>query len=430
MKLSRLLSGAFLLVGSLFLSCQASSTSGGAPAGEQKAAKHAPKSGESTGRGPTVVTATAAVFKNLTTDREVAGTVEAVVQSPVAPQISGVVSVVYRLAGDTVREGQPVFQIDAAGLKLSLRSAQTALANAKLNYQIAKINNDQNGPKLKLQVQSAQSSLDVAQKNYEASQKLLAIGGASANDVATANAQLQTAQANLAAANIAYSQFQDADQQTLAQLQLAIQSAQVALEQAQLNLDYATVRAPYAGQLSAVNVNPGQYVTPATQAFVLVGPAKQIAFNVIPSDAMSLTIGLPAVFTVSGVAYPLKVSSYPGSPVNGLVPMTAAPRTRIDVPYGVVGTVSYQVVVAKGDIIPVSALQSDGNVSYVFTVVDGKSVKSPITILGEAGVASAVSGLTPGVLVIDSPPPGLLDGAPIKVLGSAASAGKAAGGVQ
>ncbi|NNM54614.1 MAG: biotin/lipoyl-binding protein [Spirochaetales bacterium] len=388
----------------------------GAAGAKPQAGYHGHKSAESTGRGPTAVLSTKAVFRELTTDREVAGSVEPVVQSPVAPQISGVVAKVYHLAGDYVRKGEPVYKIDDSQLLLTLKTAETALANAKLNYDITKSNNDQNGPKLRLQVQSAQASVDVAEKGYEASKQLYAIGGASSTDVATAQAQFQSAQANLEAAKIALSQYKDADQQTLAQLKLAIQTAEVQVEQAKLSLSYTVVYAPYSGQLTVVNVNPGQYVTPASQSFTMVGPQKQIVFNVVPSDAISLTVGRPAMFTVAGVAYPLTVSSFPGAPVNGLLPMTAMPKEPIKVPFGVVGTVRYEVVVAKGAVVPVSALQSDGSVSYVFTVSDNKSVKTPITVLGEAGTLAAVSGIADQTVVIDSPPPGLLPGAPIRLM--------------
>ena len=100
----------------------------------------------------------------------------------------------------------------------------------------------------------------------------------------TAKSQLQQAQANLQAAQTALEQNKKSDIWTLQQLRLAIDQAQVQLQTARLNLDYASIKAPYAGQIAAVSVNPGMYVSQNTPVFTIVSTAKEIHFNVPPAD--------------------------------------------------------------------------------------------------------------------------------------------------
>ena len=195
------------------------------------------------------------------------------------------------LAGDWVKEGEPVVVLDTSQLKLAVANAQAALENAKINYQIAQDNASKDNPKLILQLQSAQSAVDSAQKNYDGQKALFNIGGAPASAVDNALSQLQQAQANLQAAQTALDQNKKSDVWTLQQSRLAIDQAQLQLQTAQLNLHYASITAPFTGQIAAVNVNPGMYVSTNTPVYIIVSAEKEINFNVPPADAPNLPGG-------------------------------------------------------------------------------------------------------------------------------------------
>ncbi len=346
---------------------------------------------------------------------ETAATVAPYRQSTVAAQVAGVVLHVVHLSGDWVKDGEPVVVLDTSQLKLAVATAQAALDNAKINYQVGQDNANTDNPKLTLQLQSAQSALDSAQKNYDSQKALFDIGGAPSSAVDTAKSQLQQAQANLQAAQTALEQNKKSDIWTLQQLRLAIDQAQLQLQTAELNLQYASIKAPYAGQIAAVNVNPGMYVSQNTAVFVIVSSEKEIVFNVPPADSVNLPVGTTVKFTYLGHVYPVKVSQAPSAPINGVIPMVTDVPRSFTLPYGAVGTTSYSLTVARGAIVPIAALQTNEDQNYVFAVVNGKAVTRNITILGQSETSAVVSGVEDGAQVIMNAPPGLLEGTAVQV---------------
>jgi HlyD family secretion protein len=364
----------------------------------------------------------------LITDNDTAGTVVPVTQSQVAAQVAGVVSAVYRMAGDWVKQGAPVVQLDDSALKLAVRNAQSALANAKINLAMGQQTATESNPKLSSQLDSAKTAFAAAQKNYDSQKKLFDLGGISSSQLDTAQSQLQQAQANVQAAQFALDQNQQSDTQTTAQLQLAVDQASTQLEIAQLNLRNAKITAPFAGQIAAVNVTPGSYVSLNTSVFTLVSGEKQINFSEPPSDAPNFKVGDIVVFTYAGKSYPVKITQAPSAPINGVVPMVAAIPSSVPVSYGAVGTITYKLTLATGPQIPIAALQTRADLNFVYVIVGGKAAEQPITILAEGGIAAVAKGVDAGMQVILNPPPGLLAGSSVQVvaLPSAQSQGAAA----
>ncbi|MGA2613503.1 MAG: HlyD family efflux transporter periplasmic adaptor subunit [Spirochaetia bacterium] len=359
---------------------------------------------------------------------DTAATVAPVTQSTVASQVAGVAQKIVHLAGDWVKQGEPVVVLDTAQLKLAVANAQAALENAKINYQIAQDNASKDNPKLMLQVQSAQSAVDSAQKNYDGQKALLAIGGAPASAVDNALSQLQQSQANLQAAQTALDQNKKSDVWTLQQSRLAIDQAQVQLDNAQLNLHYASIAAPFTGQIAAVNVNPGMYVSTNTPVYVIVSLEKEINFNVPPADAPNLLVGTVVQFTYQGRTVPVKISQAPSAPINGVVPMVATIPRSSTAPFGAVGTVTYSLTLAHGAIVPIAALETNEDQNYVFAIEGGKAVMRYVKIVGQSGTVAAVTGIPDGSQLIMSPPPGLLAGSSVQVTSTVAAQDTPGGG--
>jgi multidrug efflux pump subunit AcrA (membrane-fusion protein) len=378
------------------------------------------------GRRQAIVPVQATIVQEglLSSERSTAGVVSTVMQSQVAAQVAGVVKSLLRVSGDRVEAGDTVVQLDDAQLSLSLANAQAALDNARINLQIGQDNSDQANPKLALQVKSAQSALDSSQKFYDSQKALHDLGGLSASALDTAASQLSAAQANLEGAKSALSQNSKSGDQTIAQLRLAVVQAQNQLAQARLNLENTSIRAPFAGQIAAVNMQAGMYVGLNTPAFTLVSADRQINFSISPSDAPALPIGQAITYTYSGKAYPIRVSQSPSAPINGVVPMTASVPGNLDLPFGTVGNVTYTVSVANGILVPLNALDTIENQNFVFLIADGKATTKDVTILGEAGIMTAVAGIKAGDVVVVNPPPGLIQGSQVQAIMLPAAAEK------
>jgi multidrug efflux pump subunit AcrA (membrane-fusion protein) len=188
----------------------------------------------------------------------------------------------------------------------------------------------------------------------------------------------------------------------------------VQLQIAQLNLQNAAIKAPFAGQIAAVQVNPGTFVSLNTPVFVLVSAEKQISFNVPPSDAATLPVGAPVTFIYLGKSYTIRISQAPAAPLNGVVPLVASIPRSLSLPYGGVGTVTYALNLSRGAIVPIAALQVNEDQNFVFEIAGGKATMKPVTILAESGASAAVTGVADGATVILNPPAGLLAGSTVQ----------------
>ena len=357
----------------------------------------------------------------LTTTNETSGTVEPTTQSKVAARTEGTVWKVYRQAGDWVKAGEKVIQLDDTQLKIALKTAQSNLAAAKIDLATNEGTTSQDTSKLEAQVRSAQAALAAAQKNYDAQKALLEVGGATSTQVDTAQSDLQTAQANLQAAQTALDQNRKAPTQTLAQFKIDVEKAENSLQEAQVNLQYATIMAPFAGQISEIPVNPGEYVQPSMTAFSLVSAEREIHFNVPPAHASHLPVGTRLTFTLEGASHTVAVKQSPSAPINGMVPIVAVVPSSYAPSFGSVGTVSYSLSLAKGILIPIAALRTSEDKNYVFVITDGKAVSTPVTIIAESGITAAAAGVASGSQVIVNPPPGLSAGSAVQPVAMSAA---------
>ena len=365
------------------------------------------------------------VVSPLVTENDTAGTVVPVTQSQVAAQVAGVVSVVVRKAGDWVKQGALIVQLEDSALKLAIKNAQSALANAKINLTMGQQTATASNPRLSSQLESATTALAAARKNADSQQKLFDLGGIASSQLDSAKSQLQQAQANVQAAQLALDQNQQSDTQSTAQLQLAVDQAATQLEMAQLNLRNAQITAPFAGQIAAINVTPGSYVSLNTSVLTLVSGDKEINFNQPPADAPNFKVGDEVTFTLGGKSYPVRIIQAPSAPINGVVPMVAALPPSVPAPYGAIGTITYQLTLAIGPQIPVAALQTRADMTFVYSIVNGKAVEQPITILAEGGTTAVAKGVEAGMQVILNPPPGLLAGSSVQAVALPSAQGTA-----
>ncbi len=205
----------------------------------------------------------------------------------------------------------------------------------------------------------------------------------------------------------------------MAALQAAVDQARNQVAQAQLNLQNAALRAPFAGEILAVGAVPGAYLGVGATAFTLA-QGRRVQFGVPPEEATLLPKGSRVDFAYGGRTYPAEVEQNPGgAPSGGMVTLTARLLQEGDLPLGATGAVAYTATLAQGVLVPVGALQSDGNALYVFAVSGGRARQTPVRLLAQSGDQAAVEGLAPGAEVVVNPPPGLLDGTSVRGGGSA-----------
>jgi HlyD family secretion protein len=207
------------------------------------------------------------------------GTVSALVTVQVGTQVSGRIQKLFADFNSTVKKGELVAKIDPQMFDASVQQAQANYLSAKASVATAEataLNADRQYARTKALRDAnlaAQADLDTAEAN-----------------VATSHAQVDAAKASLA--------------QSLA-----------SLHQAQINLSYTNIVSPIDGVVISRSVDVGQTVAASLSAPTLFTIAQdltkmQVDTNVAEGDVGRLEVGMKTYFTVD---------SYPGQRFTGKV---------------------------------------------------------------------------------------------------------------
>jgi HlyD family secretion protein len=362
-----------------------------------------------------VVTAVEGV---LTSHRFASASLKPAEESLVASEAAGRVEAVLASRGTPVSAGQVVVQLDPTPAQLSLQQAELALQEAKIQLAQAEAQQSGNLLSLSAEVQAAQAAYAAAERRYQEGKQLLAAGGISPLDFKSLQQAKDQARSALANAQNALAQAERAPQESLALLRLQVRSAMVQLAQAERALRETSIRAPFSGTVAQVLVRPGEFVGIGSGVFKLAAAGQpRVHFDLPPEQAAQLPLGTVVSFDYQGVRYPARIvesAQVPGS--NGLVSLVAVLEGQNSPPLGAVGELSYTLRLARGLLVPASALQIGSQGPYLFVVEGGVAPAVPITILAQTGKEAAVEGIAPGAQVIDPVPPGLESGEKVEAI--------------
>lgn len=168
---------------------------------------------------------------------------------------------------------------------------------------------------------------------------------------------------------------------TLAQDQAQIDQAEADLATAEQQLETATVRAPFGGQVVAVDVEVGDSVAAGTDVFVLVSQGTTtVQVDASSSQVQQLEVGQEATATPAGADEALagtvsQVSSVPDDESTYAVTITLS-KKDLDIATGLTASVSVVTGTAEDVLtVPASAV-ADG---IVTVLEDGKATPTPVT---------------------------------------------------
>jgi multidrug efflux pump subunit AcrA (membrane-fusion protein) len=340
-------------------------------------------------------------------------------ESSVASGATGRVEEILKREGGRVEEGEVVIRLDDDNASLQVQNAQLALDAAKINLEKATRATTEGGGQLELALRSAQTNYDVLKKQYEESLELFKVGGVSQNQLDQLSAQLTQAESGLVQLQNSLAQNQRASTEDLSLLQLQVNQAETALKQASDALSETQIRAPFAGEISQVFTEQGEFMAAGSPAFKLVSVDEQLGtFSVPPADAQKLIEQGELVFRYQGQDFAARIVRSNAAPNDQrLVGITAEiypSETRI--PSGSVAQLSYTIDEAKGILVPTGAVLAESGQSYVYVVVESKSLRQAVQVLDEVSGQAAISGITVGSQVVYPLPNDLRDGASVKVL--------------
>lgn len=296
--------------------------------------------------------------------------------------------------------------INATGRRMELKDAEAeyndavnALRVAELNYQQATANSAD-------AVEAAQEALDDARANLASAQ-----AGPDAAEVARKQVAVTQAQAALEDAREQLDTLRNgADAEDIATAELRVQIAEA-------TLDSINLRAPFAGEVLAVNYQPGDQVSQTVAPVVLANRSQlHIDVSVDETDVGQISLGDPVSITVEALptlelAGTVGAIQTFGETVQGLVRYNvrvdlaeADPRLYLSM------TASAVIVTAVEDdalAVPLDAVQYDGAGEFVNRVgADGGVERVNVTSGVIDGDWVTVRGdLAPGDTVQLAPPP-------------------------
>ncbi len=211
-------------------------------------------------------------------------------------------------------------------------------------------------------------------------------------------------------------QLQDTVADTEEQLQTSLKNAELTVEQAAMALSYYTVTAPVSGIIESKNVDVNGMATQSSPAYTIVNNDTMTAiFQVSEAVKNTLSVGQPVSLERSGNTYQASITEI-GSSVNqqtGLFQIKACVEADgSQLPSGVSVKITADTYQAANVLtIPYDSVYYENEGAYVYTSVDGRAVKTPITTgIFDDETIEVTGGLKAGDIVVTSWSPQLTEG--------------------
>lgn len=403
----------------------------------------------------------------------------------VIPLTVGTVTETFFEVGDTVQAGDVLFKIDDEAARLGLEQAQlsaktaqqsadstmdnllnqmdstelqlessqlsskSSFEQAQISYVMAK-NNFESLEKqckdLKSQVDAAEaaqaSSQDISANNLPSSENLEKLRSSLTSLQATKDQAYQaylTASSAYHAAEEAreltdetsamtYDQLQQTMDSTASSLDTSVSMAQLGVEQAQMALDNYTVKAPVSGIIESKGVEVNGMASQSSPAYTIVNNnTMTVTFQVSEAVKNTLSIGQQIALERNDITYTASITEIGSSvnPQSGLFQIKACVAANgTELPSGVSVKVSADTYRAENTmIIPYESVYYENEGAYVYTSVDGRAVKTPITtgIFDDDNIV-VTGGLKLGDIVVTSWSPQLTGGVLLHEVNEDASA--------
>ena len=313
--------------------------------------------------------------QEIRTGPTLSGAIEAERAATIRAEVSGAVLQTFAEPGQRVGAGAVLARLDDSAIRDQALSARASVA-------------------------TAQNAYDIAKRELERAEALVKAGAIAERDLERARNSALAAETQLANARAIYASAQKQQNKT-------------------------QIRAPFAGIVSARQVNAGDVVSPGNALFTVVDPSTMRLEASVPAQALALVrVGLPVEFSVAG---------YEGRRFTGRVtrvnpsadPVTRQVRIIATIPNSgaalVAGLFAEGRVAAEshtGPVVPIAAVDERGVRPSVMRIKNGRVEKTEIE-LGlrddQSETVEARSGVVPGDTLLLGTARGITPGTPVKV---------------
>ena len=251
--------------------------------------------------------------------------------TPIIPRVSGYVKKVYIKDNDFVKKGDTLFTIDQRDYQLKIDEATAALAAAEGNFEVSKADmgsilanisvSDANVKSAGGNIQSAKIKLGLATNDFNRYSNLYKNHTITKQQYEQALAAKQEAenQVRILQQQEKASVFQKSVIQAKSVVSnketdvaaANIKRAQALLESAKLNLSYTVITAAIDGQVSKIDIQPGQLVQPGQSLFYIINNNEAWVIANFKETQLNKM--------VAGQKVALKVDAYPDYEFTGTI---------------------------------------------------------------------------------------------------------------
>jgi multidrug efflux pump subunit AcrA (membrane-fusion protein) len=184
--------------------------------------------------------------------------------------VSGLVTTVRVQPGEYVTRGQPLFQVDDRAIRARIQEAEAQIGEARAA------------------IADAQAAVATAARQLELYRNVSDPAAVSRSEVIRAEGEASAARTRLQAARA------------------RLESAQAARASATTELGRLVVRAPIAGEILAVDIRPGEYVSTmgGNASFIRMGETRplHVRIDIDESEAARVALGRPATVAPRGAS--------------------------------------------------------------------------------------------------------------------------------
>jgi RND family efflux transporter MFP subunit len=305
----------------------------------------------------------------------ISGSLEPEQAATVSAEVAGSVLRTYADAGERVKRGALLAQLDDTAVRDGFLSAKSA-------------------------VRSSETALELARRNAERSERLAEAGAVAERDLETARWDVTNAEGTLA-------------------------DARARLANAQEQLEDTRVRAPFDGIVSDRPTDAGDVVQVGTALFSVVDPSRLRLEASVPANQIGrLRVGTQVEFTVNGVdrritGHIQRINPVVDSTTRQVRIYVAIPNQDQALVAGLFAEGRVATDTRRAVAVPLNAVDRRGNTPKLHLVKAGRVTESPVQLGVQDEVAELVevlAGVADGDTVLLGSAQGITSGSRIRVL--------------
>lgn len=228
-------------------------------------------------------------------------------------KVSGVVEEIYRESGTMVQPGDSIVKMSNSDLQLSVMQQTSSIYDQINQTRNSRLNLEQNSLNLKQQLASAKQQLEITRSNYTRQQRLYEQDLIAEQTYVEARENFEYQRKRY---DLIYESFQQDSIRNTLQLQQIDQSLdrmQRSLAAVQGILDRLIITAPINGQLSTIEMNPGQSISQGERiGQVDILDSFKVRVGIDEFHLSRITRGLHGSFNFAGNSHELVITKvYP-----------------------------------------------------------------------------------------------------------------------